>query len=230
MPPKIKIAPKDISITFDPGARGSFLYVFLQGKLQNYDYEFNVFIPPEYKHTINPKAIAKFKYRIFVKLDLQMLDVWLFNFWQKIITQEPYSFPGEYDDVYQEKTFNKLYKSARNAYNYSMESDLSCFNYIVPFSRTFDWKYLSNLYFSINNKLPTNKVIIEDTNKLSKETNTACKVVKEIIRLEDILQVNDYVFTKNMYELYLECLNINDIRILEKNLVKSNYTQGEFSL
>ena len=100
----------------------------------------------------------------------------------------------------------------------------------MPFSKIFDWKYLSNLYYTINHKLPTNKKIIVDTNKLSTKTNTACKVIKEIIRLENLLEVDNDIFTMDMFELYKECLQNKDVKVLEKNLVKSNYSKRKYSI
>ena len=216
----------DIAITFPPGARGSFLHAFLKNKIDSPEFEFIEDIPAEYKHTINPKAISKFEHRIFVSLDLQMLDVWLYLFWQKNILVD---YEG-YEDVFKQETFDKLYISAKNLYNYCIENDLSCFNYVVPFSKIFDWKYLSNLYYTINHKLPTNKKIIVDTNKLSTKTNTACKVIKEIIRLEKLLEVDNDIFTMDMFELYKECLQNKDVKVLEKNIVKSNYIKRKYNI
>lgn len=217
----------DIGITFPPGARGSFLYAFLTDAIDTPEFEFvRTDISLEYKHLINPDAISKFKYRIFVKVDLEMLSIWLYLFWKKNIV---FQHTG-YDDNLTEKTFDKLYKSGRNLYDYCNESDLSCFNYIVPFSKIFDWEYLRNLYFMIHGVYPNNKKIIVQTNTLSKKTNLPCEIIQEIIRLEDKLQLKNYIFINNMYELYLKCIENKDVSILEKFIVPSNYSKEKFIL
>ena len=216
----------DIAITFPPGARGSFLYAYLTNKIDTPEFEFKIKIPMEYKHVINPVAISKFKYRIFVKVDLEMLSIWLYLYWQKNLVV---MFP-DYDDLLTANTFDKLYVSARYFYDYTNESDLSCFNYIVPFSKIFDWEYLRNLYFMIHGVYPNNKKIIVQTNTLNEKTKPPFQIIQEIIRLENKLQLKDHIFIEDMHEVYLKCIQHKDVSILEKFIVPSNYSKNEFIL
>ena len=134
--------------------------------------------------------------KIFIDLDRPKLDRWLYLFFKKVLVTQDSSF----DNLLQERVFEKLYWSLHYELDLCKGMDKSLFDYVVPFSKLYDWDYLNDLKFKISGKYSNKKEIVDKTNQLSDVDDMHIKTIVDIASHED-----PYInFSKNCFGRYLE--------------------------
>ena len=134
--------------------------------------------------------------KIFIDLDRPKLDRWLYLFFKKVLVPQDSSF----NNLLQEQVFEKLYWSLHYELDLCKGMDKSLFDYVVPFSKLYDWDYLNDLKFKISGKYSNKKEIVDKTNQLSDGDDMHIKTIFDMAS-----HVDPYLnFSKNCFGRYLE--------------------------
>ena len=192
-------------VVFSPGARGNFLECFLNNKLtESFEYvsgdyhchtwqlkiKGNNFIVYETKDKINKQWPYNETTNIFIDLDKQKLDTWLNLFYEKKYKK----------NLLEENTFDKLFASTYNELKHCRLINRDHFDYIVPFSKLYDWDYMENLFFNINGHNPTCKEVFLKTNEINNLTKINFKVIVEMAQNYD----PEKILTYKLFDEYRE--------------------------
>jgi len=191
---------KDILLVFSPGGRGNFLNSFLTDSISESAFEFG---NATYIHTChllvegNIFKNLKDQYtKIFIDLDRPKLDRWLYLYYKKNIVVQDSSF----SNLLEEHTFDKLYRSVICELTLCKNVDHNVFDYVVPFSKLYDWDYLNNLKFNISRTHSNKKEIVDETNHLNDVDDIHFKTIVDLaINIDP-----DEILPYKLYDRYLE--------------------------
>jgi len=212
---------KEILLVFSPGARGNFLNSFLTDSITESAFEFyratyihtcqlkvedNRFVKYAHKnfteHHISDDCFIVDTYdtdqytKIFIDLDRLKLDRWLYLFYKKNIVVQDSSF----SNLLEEHTFDKLYRSIHCELNLCKNIDHSIFDYVVPFSKLYDWDYLNDLKFKISGTYSNKKEMVDKTNYLNDVDDIHFKTIVDLAITID----PDEILPYSLYDRYLE--------------------------
>lgn len=176
-----------LSVMFNPGARGSFLYYFLTDQLPGVGFDIGTMIDKKnYADGTWKFHIAGHEQfplpgdvKILITLDTNTnyLQNWLYLYWQKNILEE---FPT-LTHLTQQETFEKLHKSTHNELDVCANVDRKYFDYVVPYDCLYDLEYLSDLYFQINNRQPNNMQLVKQINDVNNIYSRECKIITDMV-------------------------------------------------
>jgi hypothetical protein len=212
---------KEILLVFSPGARGNFLNSFLTDFITESAFEFsnatyihtwqlkvedNRFVQYAHKnfteHHISDDCFIVNTYvtdqyiKIFIDLDILKLDRWLYLFYKKNIVVQDSSF----SNLLEEHTFDKLYRAIHYELDLCKNIDHNIFDYVVPFSKLYDWDYLNNLKFNISGTHSNKKEIVDKTNYLNDVDDIHFKTIVDLaINIDP-----DEILPYKLYDRYLE--------------------------
>jgi len=224
----------EILCVFPPGSRGTFLVNFLTDNIIKAEFEFGNqgFKKFHTRQIIYNNEIyrlsQKIPLKIFIYLYKDLLDVYLYCYYYKNILPH---YP-KYNNLYSEKTFDKLFYMLKNEYEDCNKIKNDYFDYVIPFSKTFDIEYLAALYKDINKKDLKNISIIEESNALSFKTDKHLSIVCEIFkRILEIKMSWDSIFYYSLFDLYIDCLNNENSNKIEHLIIPQNFSDShvEFS-
>lgn len=188
---------KKLFYVYPPGARGNFLNAFLTDSIDEPAFEF---APTWSIHTcqLQELDIASKKQctKIFINLDRPKLDRWLYAFYKKNIFLEDSS----YGNILEEHSFDKLYRSVICELDLCKNVDHDMFDYVVPFSKLYDWDYMNNLKFKISGTYSNKKDIVDKSNHLNDVDNIHFKTIVDLAVNIDPNEIISY----KLYDRYLE--------------------------
>lgn len=198
--------PKKIFVVFAPAARGNFLECFLDNTLTEESFLFesgiyhchtwqlkvkgNDFVVYQSKDKINKQWPYNETTNIFIDLDYKKLDTWLNLFYEKKYKK----------NLLEENTFDKLFATTYDELQYCRLINRDHFDYIVPFSKLYDWDFMENLYLNINGYNPTCKEVFLKTNKINNITKIHFKVIVEMAQNYD----PEKILTYKLFDEYRE--------------------------
>ena len=188
---------KDLFLVFPPGARGNFLNAFLTDSISEPAFEFS---NATYIHTCHLKVEDNtFKNqhtKIFIDLDRPKLDRWIYLYYKKNIVVQDSSF----SNLLEEHTFDKLYRSIICELDLCKNVHHNMFDYVVPFSKLYDWDYLNNLKFNISGTHSNKKEIVDKINHLNDVNDIHFKTIVDLAINID----SDEILPYKLYDRYLE--------------------------
>jgi hypothetical protein len=133
---------------------------------------------------------------IFIDLDRKKLDRWLYLFYKKNIVVQDSSF----SNLLEEHTFDKLYRAIHYELTLCKNIDHNIFDYVVPFSKLYDWDYLNDLKFKISGTHSNKKEIVDKTNYLNDVDDIHFKTIVDMATSID----PDEILPYKLYDRYLE--------------------------
>ena len=197
-----------------PGSRLGFVAAVLQDKLSNNLFDVGRAQPVNYVklHTFDQRIVSAFAgVKICINTTFNLLDRHFFLFFQKNVL-------GSMDPIIK-KVFQNLHITDRQildkmfyALNHNWLPDVNItqhklYDYHINFEQTFDIEYMCDLYFQINQTLPSSKLIeaMQTTNQVNSPTidqNHSCRVAAEILRFE---HTNDLTEQDRSWNLNQTC-------------------------
>lgn len=173
-----------------PGARMAFVNAFLTNILQPNVYDVGAELKSPFckLHFHDNDRVKNFNgSKIYIKLSNELLFLHLFLFLEKnLFVQEPTFATFHYSH---RNLFDKLYYFSKMCFNDEASTDLSLYNYIVPFDKTYDINFLISLYKEINGDYPSNGLLdsVNSTNQRNYPCipkNHAARVAAEVFNFE----------------------------------------------
>ena len=176
-----------LSVMFNPGARGSFLYYFLTDQLHSKGFDIGSMAEEEnYADGTWKFHIAgheqfplpgDISILISISSNTNYLKNWLYLYWQKNILEE---FPT-LRDLTQQETFEKLYKSTHHELDVCANVDTKYFDYVVPYDCLYDLDYLNDLYSQINKRQNNNMQLVKEINDINNISSRECKIITDMV-------------------------------------------------
>jgi hypothetical protein len=175
-----------------PGSRLGFVAAVLTDKLSDNLFDAGGLVHRDFRklHQFSSEILSSFsKIKICIHTTFDMLDRHFFLFFQKnVLKIEPEKFQNLH------MTHREIIEKVYYAYNADWGPDSAVtvsdlYDYNINFEQTFDVEFMSGLYFQINKKLPSNRLIeaMQTTNLANSQPialNHGCRVAAEIIRFE----------------------------------------------
>lgn len=179
-----------------PGARLGFVAAVLQDKLENGCFDVGRTIMPDFVklHTFDQSIVSTFSgIKICIHTTFDLLYLHLFLFFQKnVLTVTDQEIKKNFQNIHftDRRILDKMF--------YSLNSDWlpdakitrnELYNYHINFEQTFDIEFMCNLYFKVNQTLPSSRLIeaIQQTNQINFpfiDQNHSCIVAAEILKYE----------------------------------------------
>jgi hypothetical protein len=196
-----------------PGSRLGFVASVLQDKLVGGCFDVGNTIKTDYVklHTFDQKIISTFSgVKICIHTTFDLLYLHFFLFFQKNVLN------GNDHEI--KKIFKNLHISDRRIIDkmfYSFNSDWSLdadttqhdlYDYHINFEQTFDIEFMCNLYFQINQTLPSNRLIeaIHTTNQINFPTldqNHGCNIAAKILKYEHTNNLTEHDRSWNLNQI-----------------------------
>jgi hypothetical protein len=209
-----------------PGSRLGFVAAVLQDKLL--DKMFDVGVTGLVKftklHKFDQTIVSAFlDTKICIDTTLDLLDRHFFLFFQKNVLTMHKSFKDLH--ITDRRILDKMY--------YSLNSDWlpdasitqhELYDYHINFEQTFDIEYMCNLYFQVNQHLPSSGLIeaMQTTNLVNSpviDQNHSCRVAAEILKFE---HTNNFTEQDRSWQLNSICkFTDNGVCLDPDNLYKN---------
>jgi hypothetical protein len=197
-----------------PGSRLGFVAAVLQDTLMNNMFDVGRGQPVNYVklHTFDQRFVSAFAgVKICINTTFDLLDRHFFLFFQKNV------LGGSIGPAIT-KVFQNLHVTDRRILDkmfYSLNSDWlpdasatqhELYNYHINFEQTFDIEFMCNLYFQVNQTLPSSRLIeaIQTTNQINSPTvdqNHGCRVAAEILKFEHSNNFTEHARSWNLNQV-----------------------------
>lgn len=219
----------NLLICADPGARLGTVANWLNNSLECAVFEPGiVFKDVKYKkiHTDFQNTVAKnySGYKIRIRPSFKKLSTHLYLFLLKNVYAQ---IKGFSKNPYDLETATKVICSAQDWFLHDQQIDLSIYNTVCNFEDTYNIDFMIEIYQTINNCLPSDKLIniLLETNKLNDpdlDKNYACVIAAMIMQREHELGLKEkdrlwslpltYTNTHQeaLYDTIYNCITINN--------------------
>lgn len=173
-----------------PGSRLGFINSLLTNSLLPDMYDVGAESPSRFVklHIYNEEKVKQFAgKKIFIKVSHDLLFLQLFLYYDKnLLVQNPEVGQYHYTHRY---LFDKFYYSSKMWFDDKNSTNLSLYDYIIPFENTYDINYLISLYKAFHGCDPSDKLINAaiTTNQRNMPTvpdNHASRVAAEVFNFE----------------------------------------------
>lgn len=193
-----------------PGSRLGFVAAVLHDKLLDNLFDVGDLVQQDFRklHTFDPQILSLFSNtKICIHTTFAMLDRHFFLFFQKnVLKRQKEKFQNCH--VSDRKIIEKMYY----AFNFHWAPDAAVtvndwYDYHIDFEQTFDTEFMCNLYFQVNKKSPSNRLIkaIQTTNQANFQPialNHGCSIAAEIIKFE---HMNNFIEHDRSWQLNEVC-------------------------
>lgn len=213
----------------DPGARSGFIAAWLTNKLTALSFDTGKSLAPIfYKiHKLENTNILK-NYpgtKIRIRPNLDFIDLHTLLFLRKNVHDQ---IPDFTKNEYCLETFTKLSRFTQEIFECDSKLDHSLYDIVFDFSKTFDEKFLIDLYKKVNNKEPTTNMInlatqTNNVNKITIDKNHACSILKLCLTREKKLGLDEKLRHWSIVDIYRQTPIEQLYDAVLKSIVPENY-------